>query len=1343
MQNLVCRHISSTLVNSPSLQFLSYLLVSSSKHAIFTLAVETADEDSLCLLASQPTTATFDGGLPWDLATYHFIKTRIVEWTSTTRISGFLYLEESDAVIVSLSTGEIFQIPCIFNYLSKNNQRNSKLEDFGRVETVGIFPQGIHCMQSSPDGEVLCLLTGKSQVQIVFMATEEWEILTQQDLYSFEDSNDNDDMSSAWNITWRSDGAFVSITYPLKASNKIQMVVFRRERFTLESTCEEVWESSCCYVDWQPRMGGAIAASLSNETNIRFYETNGLALRRLFLDAEIHCKQLEWTEQYPILVCGDETKIRIFYHSNYHWYLKQEWIFSEFGEIAAFRVVQDKVATDTSILYVLTSNGNIFCYVFQWQFDICKLENDECYLAAIDASEIAITMLSQQVIPPPLCSLVLVCSCPVQRVEMDSQGGCLALLSNGTMEYFCYDLMKKADWKRVTCTKGKQLENNLDKIYKESKANFFQSSFHLPCRVDKKQGLVWKVLLLSPVEPSKGKNEVSLGSFIRIIIIIIGEQTQLHVYEQHREDNRWEFCYIKEMKDVCLDMQPIEGHFSSETNCRVVWLSEDTIALRNIMKEDQGDDQNVSLQMLGLKGHQIVRLKSVNTTRHDGRFDKEEPSIAIFFLDNRGRLWMVHVLHHSSPVLLISEDCVSFEVVPEFLFFTSRFHKLYTCPMDKILNAVEENVSTTENYRKWEWNETVDCRPIDRFSRIVTFISDTTSNRNNCLVLQAPRGNLECVVPRLVIRKIVEQHIERGAYGEAYRLCRRHRLPMDILVEKNPERFKACLLDFIRQFKDIEHLNTFVSALGSEKEDTVRNEWCDMLIEAFRQLQNEPKYRYPLICAFLQKKPADVSGALEVLQLQEHEVSDTSTVSKDITLKEDLMDFLLLLTKDSVLVFRKALGLYDLSLAALVVERASDLDPAYYGNLLRRLSDPCPEKQKYLIDLELGNMESALRHLFAFSTFPENSDTVVEFAIEHQLFSVFCSLFADYPDLLKRVRQAYAEDLSRKGQHLDAACLYALIEQDESARKEYERACIWQLVVYFSHKLLWKRCSGQLEKCSMDNKANNAVQYDNQLISEMDSLIEHLKLNGKGKEAAYIYVDYLNDPQSALEQLIQIEEWLDAMGMLGRMPLQHFCTAVETTWQPALIHAVQEHIEEWKEVTNKMVYYGERLQQVRYNKKNINTVANEAVNTVPVQIEDEMLSESDASSYSISSWGEWTMSSETSKASLYSLLSKKGQKRKTKKKSKHIKPGDPREEEYLVDCLSKMIPSFAQWDSLNQLLHCLVGMSMEKEARKLYGAMKNFASCVQGLPEDIVGRNNFIQVCFQKWKCLEQLPDAF
>lgn len=49
-------------------------------------------------------------------------------------------------------------------------------------------------------------------------------------------------------------------------------------------------------------------------------------------------------------------------------------------------------------------------------------------------------------------------------------------------------------------------------------------------------------------------------------------------------------------------------------------------------------------------------------------------------------------------------------------------------------------------------------------------------------------------------------------------LCRRHRLPVDILVEKNPEKFKENLLDFIRHFKDPEHLNTFVSMLGSEKE---------------------------------------------------------------------------------------------------------------------------------------------------------------------------------------------------------------------------------------------------------------------------------------------------------------------------------------------------------------------------------------------------------------------------------------------------------------------------------------------------------------------------------------------
>lgn len=406
-----------------------------------------------------------------------------------------------------------------------------------------------------------------------------------------------------------------------------------------------------------------------------------------------------------------------------------------------------------------------------------------------------------------------------------------------------------------------------------------------------------------------------------------------------------------------------------------------------------------------------------------------------------------------------------------------------------------------------------------------------------------------------------------------------------------------------------------------------------MFIKGLRQLLDEPKYRYPLICAFLQKRPRDISGALQVLQLDKKD-SAAPEYSSDASLAEDLMDFLLLLVKDSVLVFREALGLYDLSLAALVVERASDLDPAYYGALLQRLNDSCPEKRKYLVDLELGNdkniftsdrvefivignMESALRHLFAFSTFPSAGDMVIDFAVEHRLFPLACSLFAEYPELLTRIRCAYADDLSQQGQHLEAACFYALIKQEESAREEYKRACMWQLVVYFCRIQQWKHLSSsdKVEKVSTQ-VSQDGLRIDQELVREIESLVEYLKLNGKAKEAAFLIVDYLNDPQRAIEELIAIEEWLDAISVLGRVPLKEFWGVVETTWKPALKNAAQEHCEEWKEIANKMGYYCQRLEQVRLEKKNKSETKNDAV--LDVYVEEEMLSESDASSQSVS-----------------------------------------------------------------------------------------------------------------------------
>lgn len=787
MQNLVCRHISSRLLNESerSVEFLSWLQVSTSIKTIFTLGIESNGEDSLWLFAALQDSVTVSDEVLWDMSKCSVMSTRIADWRSSSCISGFLYLEEDDSVIVSLASGEIFRIPRLVHHHSSNDARFVPLQEFGQVETIGIFPQGVHCMQLSPDGEILCLLTGTSPTQVVFMAAEDWTILSQQDLGSLEDTRESLQLKSSssnvppseWNIAWRSDGALVSITYPLNgSSNKIQMQVFRRERFTLESSCEHVWESNSCCIDWQPRVGGSIAVNLSNESIIRFYETNGLALRRLYLDAEIYCKQLQWSEQYSILVCGNSSHIRIFYHSNYHWYLKQEWIFSEFGEIAAFRIVQDRVVADRNFLYVLTTHGKLFCFMFQWQFDVFKSGEDECYLAAIDGNEIAITYLSRQIIPAPLCSFVLVCSCCIQRLEMDNKGGCLVLLSNGAMEYFSYSIIKKATCEshRVTCTKGRQLENNLDHIFKENKRETCHAGYLLPIHIEQKRELVWKAFAVSPERSSH--DDMSLR------ILVIGER--LRMYACSLEQDKWD-CDLEFLKDyakeesIWLDMQLMtmpKGDFDSQR--LVICCSENYITFRDIEKLfDESEHWKVSLQTLGLTYHQILHLKSTNVMKLESNSRTECHYIVMFFLDTQGRLWTTiqpisasHSLNSACHFLLLSEDCVDFEVVTEFLFFTTRFHKLYTFPIDFILDSFLENISGTEVYRKIEWNENkLDCRPIDRFSRIVTFVTDRTAKRNNCLILQAPRGNLESVVPRLVIQRIVEQHIHNAAYGEAYR----------------------------------------------------------------------------------------------------------------------------------------------------------------------------------------------------------------------------------------------------------------------------------------------------------------------------------------------------------------------------------------------------------------------------------------------------------------------------------------------------------------------------------------------------------------------------------------------
>ena len=81
------------------------------------------------------------------------------------------------------------------------------------------------------------------------------------------------------------------------------------------------------------------------------------------------------------------------------------------------------------------------------------------------------------------------------------------------------------------------------------------------------------------------------------------------------------------------------------------------------------------------------------------------------------------------------------------------------------------------------------------------------------VVLQAPRGNLETVSPRALVLSSVRQSIEKKEFRAAFLTCRIHRIDMNILHNHEPELFMANISLFIRQLRDVEYIDLFLSSL--------------------------------------------------------------------------------------------------------------------------------------------------------------------------------------------------------------------------------------------------------------------------------------------------------------------------------------------------------------------------------------------------------------------------------------------------------------------------------------------------------------------------------------------------
>ncbi|CAE6510165.1 APG_G0038810.mRNA.1.CDS.1 [Saccharomyces cerevisiae] len=495
------------------------------------------------------------------------------------------------------------------------------------------------------------------------------------------------------------------------------------------------------------------------------------------------------------------------------------------------------------------------------------------------------------------------------------------------------------------------------------------------------------------------------------------------------------------------------------------------------------------------------RVKRVHNTsaEDDGNWSAESSELVAFGITNNGKLFANQVL--------LASAVTSLEITDSFLLFTTAQHNLQFVHLNstdfKPLPLVEEGV---EDER---------VRAIERGSILVSVIPSKSS-----VVLQATRGNLETIYPRIMVLAEVRKNIMAKRYKEAFIVCRTHRINLDILHDYAPELFIENLEVFINQIGRVDYLNLFISCLSEDDVTKTKyketlysgisksfgmepapltemqiymkkkmfdpktskvNKICDAVLNVLlSNPEYKKKYLQTIITAYASQNPQNLSAALKLISELENSEEKDSCVTY------------LCFLQDVNVVYKSALSLYDVSLALLVAQK-SQMDPREYLPFLQELQDNEPLRRKFLIDDYLGNYEKALEHLSEIDKDGNVSEEVIDYVESHDLYKHGLALYRYDSEKQNVIYNIYAKHLSSNQMYTDAAVAYEMLGKFKEAMGAYQSAKRWR------------------EAMSI------AVQkFPEEVESVAEELISSLTFEHRYVDAADIQLEYLDNVKEAV-----------------------------------------------------------------------------------------------------------------------------------------------------------------------------------------------------------------------------------
>ncbi len=123
----------------------------------------------------------------------------------------------------------------------------------------------------------------------------------------------------------------------------------------------------------------------------------------------------------------------------------------------------------------------------------------------------------------------------------------------------------------------------------------------------------------------------------------------------------------------------------------------------------------------------------------------------------------------------------------------------------------------------------------------------------------------------------------RGNYHKAFLTCRKHRIDLNVIVDRDPKLFRERLSSFIEQVKDVDYINLFLTNLGSV---------VLLNLPTGANLRSVRSQSYSILTAYVVKRPSDLEAGLRVLlQLRGNETVHQSKLKpNDVSLSRACTD---------------------------------------------------------------------------------------------------------------------------------------------------------------------------------------------------------------------------------------------------------------------------------------------------------------------------------------------------------------------------------------------------------------------------------------------------------------------